>query len=58
MDDGTEGGLLGDYFAENELATEFGVTVRTIQRWREDRKGPPVTFPRQEADLPHGTRLA
>jgi hypothetical protein len=44
MADRMEGGLLGDYFAENELAAELDVTVRTIQRWRADREGPPVTF--------------
>jgi hypothetical protein len=44
MDNATRGGLLGDYFAENELAAELDVTVRTVQRWRADREGPPATF--------------
>ena len=44
MDDTTGGALLGDYFAENELAAELDVTVRTVQRWRANREGLPATF--------------
>jgi hypothetical protein len=44
MDDRTEGGLLADYFSESELAAELGKDIRTIQRYRVLREGPPVTF--------------
>jgi hypothetical protein len=35
--------LLEDYLTEDELAEELGVTVRTLQGWRQARKGPPWT---------------
>lgn len=35
-------GVLGNYMSREQLATELGVTVRTISRWRWNRKGPPA----------------
>jgi hypothetical protein len=35
--------LLADYLEEQPLAQEIGVTVRTLRRWRRERKGPPIT---------------
>jgi hypothetical protein len=40
----TAGGLLAEYLSEDALAREFGIAVRTLQRWRRQRTGPPVTF--------------
>jgi hypothetical protein len=36
-------GLLAGYLTEQELAAQLGVTVRTLQRWRTHKKGPPPT---------------
>jgi hypothetical protein len=36
-------GLLAGYLTEQELAAQLGVTVRTLQRWRSHRIGPPPT---------------
>lgn len=33
-------GFLGDYFEEIELATELGITRRTLRRWHNERRGP------------------
>jgi hypothetical protein len=35
--------LLADYLTEDELALELGVTVRALQSWRHERRGPPYT---------------
>jgi hypothetical protein len=40
----TEGGLLADFYTEQELAEEVRKDIRTVQRWRKLRIGPPVTF--------------
>jgi hypothetical protein len=32
-----------DYVIAEQLATELGVTERTLLRWRKTRTGPPVT---------------
>ena len=37
-------GLLDDYLTEDELAKELDLAPRTLQRWRRQRTGPPVTF--------------
>jgi len=37
------GSLLQDYLTEESLAGEIDVTVRTLRRWRKERKGPPIT---------------
>jgi transcriptional regulator GlxA family with amidase domain len=40
----TTGGLLADYLTEDALAKQLNVTARTLQRWRRQRVGPPVTY--------------
>ncbi len=35
--------LLSDYFTQEQLAAELGVSWRTIHRWHELRIGPPRT---------------
>jgi hypothetical protein len=37
-------GLLTGWMREHELAAELGRNVRTLQRWRDLRIGPPVTM--------------
>ena len=37
-------GVLADYLTEGELANQLRRTPRTLQRWRKQRVGPPVTF--------------
>ena len=37
------GSLLKDFYTEESLAREVGVTVRTLRRWRKERRGPPIT---------------
>lgn len=36
--------LLEEYFTEQQLAAELGITTRTTRRYRNDRIGPPVTY--------------
>lgn len=36
--------ILDDYYSNLELATELGVKLRTTKSWRDQRKGPPVTY--------------
>src|SRR5262245_56720060 len=36
--------MLSDYFSEQEAAAELGKTVRTLRKWRRERKGPPYTY--------------
>jgi Helix-turn-helix domain len=40
----SDGGVLADYFTEGELAKQLRKDVRTLQRWRVQRKGPPPTL--------------
>jgi hypothetical protein len=35
--------ILAGYLSEAELAPQLGKTVRTLQSWRAQRKGPPWT---------------
>src|SRR5262249_7934057 len=35
--------LLEDYITEKQLAELLGRTIRTLQLWRKERTGPPVT---------------
>ena len=35
--------LLKDYLTEAQLATELGVSTRTLTRWRCSREAPPIT---------------
>jgi transcriptional regulator GlxA family with amidase domain len=35
--------LLADYITRPELAEELGVTIRTLERWSQQRIGPPAT---------------
>jgi hypothetical protein len=35
--------ILAGYLTEVELATQLNKTVRTLQSWRQQRKGPPWT---------------
>lgn len=36
--------LLDDYYTDPELAREMKVKTRTTKAWRDQRKGPPVTY--------------
>jgi len=36
--------LLKDYFTEDMLAAELGISARTLKRWRSLGQGPCVTF--------------
>jgi hypothetical protein len=36
--------LLADYITRPELAEELGVTIRTLERWSQQRIGPPATL--------------
>lgn len=36
-------GILADYIAEQDLAAQLGVTVRALQLWRTQRRGPAWT---------------
>ena len=36
--------LLAPYLTRDELAKQLDVTVRTLERWRSEGKGPPVTL--------------
>jgi hypothetical protein len=36
--------LLASYLSEAQLAQQLDVTTRTLQRWRRQRTGPPVTM--------------
>lgn len=36
--------ILSEYVAINDLATELGVTRRTLSRWNQLREGPPQTL--------------
>jgi hypothetical protein len=38
------GGLLADYYTEQELADALGVNIRTTRNWRAKGEGPPCTF--------------
>lgn len=38
--DSTQPPVLSQYLSRKQLAAELGVTVRTISRWRWERKGP------------------
>lgn len=44
--------ILAGYLTEAQLAAELGVGFRTVQRWRIEKIGPPVTFIGQSRD-PH-----
>jgi hypothetical protein len=35
--------ILAGYLPESDLAAQLGKTVRTLQSWRQQRKGPPWT---------------
>ena len=35
--------ILDDYYEPHELAEELGKSERTLERWRNQRIGPPVT---------------
>lgn len=35
--------ILSGYLSQNELATQLGISVSTLERWRSEGKGPPVT---------------
>jgi excisionase family DNA binding protein len=35
--------LLDDYLTDEQLATELGVSKRTIERWRRKNETPPIT---------------
>jgi excisionase family DNA binding protein len=35
--------VLQDYMTPSELAAQLGVCVKTLDRWRADGAGPPVT---------------
>jgi len=37
------GGLLDDFLSAPQLASELGVSPRTVQRWHRLREAPPVT---------------
>ena len=36
--------LLDEYFSDHDLAAELGIKTRTTKSWRDQRKGPPVTY--------------
>jgi hypothetical protein len=36
--------LLADYLTQEQVAEQLSVTVRTLQRWRARREGPPPTY--------------
>jgi hypothetical protein len=36
--------ILEDYVTEDELASQLKLNERTLQRWRQQRVGPPPTF--------------
>jgi hypothetical protein len=36
--------LLTDYDTPDELAAGIGVCTKTLDRWRLDKKGPPITY--------------
>ncbi|HUZ32263.1 MAG TPA: helix-turn-helix domain-containing protein [Xanthobacteraceae bacterium] len=38
-----EQSILTEYESEEALAANLGVCIKTLQRWRIDKKGPPVT---------------
>jgi hypothetical protein len=40
----TTGGVLDGYVSERDLAEQLHMTPRTMQRWRCQRLGPPVTL--------------
>jgi hypothetical protein len=44
METGRRAKLLDDYLSEQETADELRKNRRTIQRWRKERIGPPVTY--------------
>jgi predicted DNA-binding transcriptional regulator AlpA len=35
--------ILNDYISRDDLAAKLGKTVKTLVRWENDGKGPPVT---------------
>lgn len=39
----SEQSILDEYQTEEDLASELGICVKTLQRWRADKMGPPVT---------------
>jgi hypothetical protein len=36
-------GVLADYLTEQELANQLSVTIRSLQLWKVNRTGPPLT---------------
>ena len=36
--------ILKDYVSRDELAAKLGVVPKTLVRWQNDGKGPPVTY--------------
>ena len=40
----TEAGLLDEFLTREQLAEEFGVSVRTLDRWHNLQIGPPRTM--------------
>jgi hypothetical protein len=44
MESELRAGLLDGWLSEHELATELDRSVRTLQRWRDLRIGPPFTL--------------
>ncbi len=36
--------ILKDYVSRDDLAAKLGITVKTLVRWQNDGKGPPVTY--------------
>jgi hypothetical protein len=36
--------LLSDYDTPDELAASLGICTKTLDRWRLDKKGPPITY--------------
>ena len=39
----TKGGILDDYLTPEQLIAELGISLVTLNRWRLQRKAPPVT---------------